>query len=140
MSGAAADPPGFAGILETCVYYSRPQREAVERFYVEELGLSRVAGWNDAFACRLPTGILLAFEREALGERSGPVAAHGSEGPSHVCLLAADGAYEPWRRRLRDLGVEITQEASWPDHKRSFYFHDPAGNLLEIADQDIWPR
>jgi len=140
VSGAAADPPGFAGILETCVYYSRPQREAVERFYVEELGLSRVADWNDAFACRLPTGILLAFEREALGERSGPVAAHGSGGPSHVCLLAADGAYEPWRRRLREAGVEITQEASWPDHKRSFYFHDPAGNLLEIADQDIWPR
>ena len=131
--------PGLAGILETCVYHAASERDRVERFYLETLGLDRVGGWPGAFACRLPSGILLVFEREALAERPGPVSAHGSQGPGHVCLQAAPGAYESWQAHLRDAGVEITHEEIWGDRGRSFYFSDPAGNLLEIADADIWP-
>jgi catechol 2,3-dioxygenase-like lactoylglutathione lyase family enzyme len=131
--------PGLAGILETCVYHASGEREAMERFYLETLGLERVAGWPGAFACRLPTGILLVFERETLAARRGPVTAHGSQGPGHVCLLAAEGAYAEWQERLGDAGTEITHEEQWGERGRSFYFHDPAGNLLEIADRDIWP-
>ena len=36
-------------------------------------------------------------------------------------------------------GIEITHEQEWQGGRRSFYFKDPAGNLLEIADGDIWP-
>lgn len=138
MSDSSA--PALGGILETCVYYSASEREQVERFYVETLGLRRVAGWEDAFACRLATGILLVFGREALAQREGPVTAHGSEGSGHLCLLAAEGAYESWREHLLEAGFEITHEQRWGNDKRSFYFHDPAGNLLEIAESDIWPR
>ena len=28
----------------------------------------------------------------------------------------------------------------WDNGVRSFYFHDPAGNVLEIADGDLWPK
>ena len=41
---------------------------------------------------------------------------------------------------LQDAGVEIVHDAKWGDSARSFYFKDPAGNLLEIADRDFWPR
>jgi catechol 2,3-dioxygenase-like lactoylglutathione lyase family enzyme len=37
-------------------------------------------------------------------------------------------------------GVEIVQEITWPRGPRSFYFEDPAGNMLEIAEADMWPR
>ena len=37
-------------------------------------------------------------------------------------------------------GVEITHEHDWDGGLRSLYFTDPAGNLLEIADGDLWPR
>jgi catechol 2,3-dioxygenase-like lactoylglutathione lyase family enzyme len=44
------------------------------------------------------------------------------------------------RERLADGGVEITHEHEWDGGGRSFYFHDPAGNLIEIADRDLWPK
>ena len=34
----------------------------------------------------------------------------------------------------------ILQEIDWENGVRSFYFHDPAGNVLEIADGDLWPE
>jgi catechol 2,3-dioxygenase-like lactoylglutathione lyase family enzyme len=58
----------------------------------------------------------------------------------HTCLLAAPGEYEAWKERLGAHGVEITQEIEWPSGPRSFYFDDPAGNVLEIAEADMWPR
>jgi catechol 2,3-dioxygenase-like lactoylglutathione lyase family enzyme len=36
--------------------------------------------------------------------------------------------------------VRIDHEAGWPGGARSVYFRDPANNLLEIADRDLWPE
>jgi catechol 2,3-dioxygenase-like lactoylglutathione lyase family enzyme len=131
--------PAFAGILETVLYYSRSERESMHAFYGELLGLREVAGWPDGTAYRLGSGVLLLFCRELLGEREGPIAEHGSEGPGHVCLLARPGTYEVRRRELEAAGIEITHEHEWSQGRRSFYFEDPAGNLLEVASADIWP-
>ena len=109
------------------------------RFYRDALGLSIVAQWGDGTALRIGGGVLLLFDRAGLAEREEPVAAHGTNGTGHVCFVAADGEYEACRRRLAEAGVEITHEESWPGGRRSFYFKDPAGNLLEIAEADIWP-
>ena len=57
----------------------------------------------------------------------------------HVCLQAAGGEYERWREHLEAAGVEIVHDSDWGGRGRSFYFKDPAGNLLEIADRDFWP-
>ena len=48
--------------------------------------------------------------------------------------------YEGFSERLRDAGIEIIHEQEWREGRRSFYFRDPAGNLLEVAGGDIWPR
>ncbi len=133
-------PGPFDGLLETCLYHDTAERPAVERFYGEVLGLPLVARWPDGMAFRVGGGVLLLFDRELLAERSGPISAHGSHGPGHACLLAGGaGRYEAWRRQLEAEGVEITHEHTWGDERRSFYFIDPAGNLLEIADGDLWP-
>ena len=80
------------------------------------------------------------FDRDLIAERDGPVADHGTTGPGHACLTAADGGYDELRERLAERGVEVTHDHEWSAGKRSFYFKDPAGNLLEVADSDLWPK
>jgi catechol 2,3-dioxygenase-like lactoylglutathione lyase family enzyme len=111
----------------------------MERFYRDLLGLPVVSEWGDGTALRVGDGVLLLFDRERLAERDEPLAAHGTTGPGHTCLLAAPGDYDPWKSRLEAMGVEVTHEQTWKADLRSFYFSDPAGNLLEIAEADIWP-
>jgi len=129
----------LTGVLETSLYHDGGGREAVERFYGDLLGLTVVAGWPDGLAFRVGSGVLLLFDRDRLAERGGPVADHGSSGPGHACLLTGGDEYERWREQLEAAGVEIVHDSDWSGGGRSFYFKDPAGNLLEIADRDIWP-
>ena len=104
------------------------------------LGLPLVSRWPGGIALRAGAGLLLLFEREGLAERDSPIAAHGTTGPGHACLLAASGAdYDRWRERLLAAGVELTHEHEWDGGRRSLYFTDPGENLLEIADGDLWP-
>jgi catechol 2,3-dioxygenase-like lactoylglutathione lyase family enzyme len=134
-----ADGATFGAILETALYHGSEETPEVGRFYGEVLGLSKVAAWDYGMAFRVGPGVLLLFDRERLDGREGPIAAHGSSGPGHACLLARDGEYENWQARLQSEGVTITHQQDWPSGRRSFYFADPAGNLLEIADGDLWP-
>ncbi len=136
-----SDRPPFAGVLETSLYHDAAEAEAIERFYGETLGLAAVSRWSGGVAYRTGAGVLLLFERGALAERDSPIAAHGTNGPGHACLVV-DGPddYDAWRERLLAEGVEITHEHEWNGGLRSLYFADPAGNLLEIADGDLWPR
>jgi catechol 2,3-dioxygenase-like lactoylglutathione lyase family enzyme len=129
------------GILETSLYHDGRESDAIERFYGETLGLAAVSRWPGAIAYRVGAGVLLLFEREALAERDSPIAAHGSDGPGHACLVVGgQDAYDGWRDRLEEAGIEITHEHDWDEGLRSLYFTDPAGNLLEIASGDLWPR
>jgi catechol 2,3-dioxygenase-like lactoylglutathione lyase family enzyme len=130
---------GIRGVLETALYYPHSLRDQVLAFYDETLGMPRVAGWDDGTAYRLGPGVLLLFDRDLVAERTGPVADHGAEGPGHVCLVAEQERYGELRARLVAAGVEITHDHEWSAGKRSFYFKDPAGNLLEVADADLWP-
>jgi catechol 2,3-dioxygenase-like lactoylglutathione lyase family enzyme len=136
---AAGDPGELAGVLETCLYHEPGEADAVERFYTERLGLRVVSRWPGGIALRAGAGVLLLFDRAVLTERDGPISAHGTIGPGHACLLASEDAYDGWRDRLAASGIEITHEHEWDGGRRSLYFTDPAGNLLEIAEGDIWP-
>lgn len=131
--------PDLVGVLETALYHDSAEREDVERFYCEVLGLRRVAGWQDGVAFRIGGGLLLLFDRRHLARRAGPIADHGTSGPGHACLQADRDEYEDWRERVESAGVEIVHDHDWGG-RRSFYFKDPAGNLLEIAEGDLWPH
>ncbi len=125
-------------MLETALYHDTAEREAVERFYRETIGLPAVAAWEDGVAFRVGGGVLLLFDRERVARRAGPIADHGTAGPGHACLRAAAEDYERWRAQLQAAGVQIVHDHDWGG-RRSFYFKDPAGNLLEVADGDLWP-
>ena len=131
------DPPRLARVLETVLYYSDAER--TERFYTEVLGmrlLDREPGRSLFF--RIGDSILLLFKaEETLAGKTLP--SHGATGPIHTCFLAPEEDYERWKSHLSARGVPILNESRWPNGL-SFFFHDPDGNLLEIANADIWPR
>lgn len=106
----------------------------MRRFYEETLGLENL---GFAFAYRIGAQLLLVFNSDETHDQKSPPP-HGATGPSHACLLVPPEAYEEWKSHLEDAGVPITDEIDWPNGRRSFYFDDPAGNVLEIADGDLW--
>lgn len=130
---------GVRGVLESALYYPHSQREAVLAFYERTLGMRQVASWDNGCAYRLGQGVLLLFDLELLSGQGGPVSDHGAAAGGHVCLVAEAGEYDGVRERVAAAGAEITHDHEWPRGGRSFYFKDPAGNLLEVADSDLWP-
>lgn len=134
MSG---ERPSLRGVLETALYHGPGEAGDVRAFYEEVLGLRPVAQWPAGAAFRVGEGVCLVFEREQTAGQSVP---HGASGPVHACFVSGAGEYEAWKRRLAAAGVELIDESSWDGGLRSVYFHDPAGNLLEIAEADIWPE
>ncbi len=125
--------------METALSFDHEVAGETLAFYRETLGLTEVADWGDGTAFRLGFGVLLLFDRKLLTENDSPVAQHGSSGVGHICFVAAPDHYDSMRERLEADGVEIEHEHDWSDGRRSFYFRDPADNLLEVANADIWP-
>ena len=133
----SSTPPPLARVLETALYYSDAER--TERFYTDILGmrlLDREPGRSLFF--RVGDSVLLLFKaEETLRGRTLP--SHGATGSIHICFLTPEKEYERWKAHLASRGIPILQESRWPNGL-SFFFHDPDGNLLEIANADIWPR
>lgn len=123
-------------VLETVLYYGAEERDAVFRFYREVLGLEEV---DEGLAFRLGDGVVLLFDADASSRQERPPP-HGAHGAGHTCFVTERETYEAWKAHLGDRGVDVTDEISWGNGVRSFYFDDPAGNVLEIADGDMWPR
>ncbi|MGZ4317596.1 MAG: VOC family protein [Gaiellaceae bacterium] len=125
------------GILETALYAA--DLDAAEDFYVRVLRLeveSKVDGRHVFLRCG--DAMLLVFDPNATSRAAGPVPAHGATGPGHVAFAVADADLDDWAAKLRDHGVEIEADLTWPDGGRSIYFRDPAGNSLELATPRIW--
>ena len=130
-------PPCITGILETVLYVADLDR--AERFYRDVMGLKQIGKEPDRHVFfRVGTGVLLLFYAERT-RRSAHLPPHGADGEIHVCFTVTPTEYEAWKRRVQDHQVAIQKEITWPVG-RSFYFRDPDGNLLELADADIWPR
>jgi catechol 2,3-dioxygenase-like lactoylglutathione lyase family enzyme len=128
----------LAGVLETVVYCATENEEATRRFYRDVLGLPPLR--EDSVAHRIGAGVFLLFNADESSVQSSPPAHGARNARVHTCFLAAPGDYERWKQDLSAKGVEIVQEIEWPSGLRSFYFEDPAGNMLEIAEGDMWPR
>lgn len=127
----------LAGILETVVYCTTENEEATRRFYRDVLELQPLG--EDSVAYRLGNGVFLLFNADESAVQDSPPAHGAPDAHVHTCFLAAPGEYEGWKDRLAAEGVEIPKEIKWGSGPRSFYFEDPAANVLEIAEADMWP-
>ena len=127
---------GRLSVLETCLYVD--DLAAAERFYTDVLGfekLSAVQGRHVFF--HSGEGVLLLFNPEAsLVPQDLPP--HGTRGPGHCCFRLEESDYGRWKARLESHGVVVVAEHTWSPGIKSLYFHDPAGNLLELAPARIW--
>ena len=130
--------PRLSRVLETVLYYTDEERS--RRFYGDVLGmrlLSTTPGRSLFYRAGESVFLLFCGPETLKGDRLPP---HGANGPIHTCFQVPPSDYEPWKRYLTEQGVELLEEVTWGDAGLSFYFHDPDGNLLEIANKDIWPR
>ncbi|HYN99806.1 MAG TPA: VOC family protein [Actinomycetota bacterium] len=138
-------PPELSGVLETVLYYT--DEDETRRFYCDVMGMNLIGQTlGRQIFLRAGTSVFLLFNAEAT-QKPGSLPPHGATGPGHVCFLVPMSAYAPWRDRLMEAGVEILEEVDWPPGQSgkpplgsSFYFRDPSGNLLEIANADFWGR
>ena len=134
--------PRLEQILETVLYYQEGNRDDMLSFYDDVLELRNCRIFADRpGAYRLGSSVLLIFNAGETTEKQSPPPS-GTTGRAHKCFVAREDRYENWKKRICSKGVEILDEIEWtqPLVGRSFYVHDPAGNVLEIADRDIWPH
>jgi catechol 2,3-dioxygenase-like lactoylglutathione lyase family enzyme len=124
--------------LETVLYYE--DQGAAESFYVDVLGMRLLAKQpGRSLFFRAGSSVFLLFDFSA-AQKGGELPPHGATGPGHVCFVVDPAAYEEWKGHLKAHAVEILKDVEWPRGLHSFYFHDPHGNLLEIADGDLWSQ
>ena len=129
-----APPSPLNGVLESVLYCDGETEEAARRFYEEVLGFRRVSKW----AYRLGSQVFLLFNSEETRDQEWPPP-HGASGPGHICFTVPPEGYERWKDHLEKRDVEVIDETDWSRGVFSFYFKDPAGNVLEISNGDMWP-
>jgi catechol 2,3-dioxygenase-like lactoylglutathione lyase family enzyme len=130
------------GVLETCLYAR--DLEAAERFFADVLGLEVYAhadGRHVFFRCG--AGMFLVFNPDVTEAQSVEVAGKrlplpGARGAGHMAFAVREADLPAWRERLRQAGVTIERELTWPQGGHSIYFRDPAGNSVELATPRLW--
>lgn len=130
-------PINFSGIKETCIYTT--SLEAAKAFYHDKLGLpviSEVSGKHIFF--RAGNSVLLCFNPTDSKSKTSPPA-HFGEGKIHFAFEVPDALFESTKAEIISRGIVITDEVTWKSGKKSFYFEDSAGNVLEVVpDTGIW--
>jgi catechol 2,3-dioxygenase-like lactoylglutathione lyase family enzyme len=127
----------ISGIKETCIYTA--SLDDARSFYHDKLGLpviGEVPGKHIFF--RAGNSVLLCFNPEDSRGKTGPPA-HYAHGKIHFAFEVPDALYETTKREIISRGIVITDEVTWKSGKKSFYFEDSAGNVLEVVpDTGIW--
>lgn len=127
----------FLGIKETCLYVK--DLEEAKEFYGDVLQLpliSYLPGKHIFF--RAGQSVLLIFNPDDSQNKTSPPA-HYANGKQHFAFEVSQKDYLKAKEEIISKGIKITDEVTWKSGKKSFYFNDPAGNVLEIVpDNGIW--
>ena len=123
-------------IKETCIYVSDLQR--TKTFYAEGLGLPVISMVPDRHIFfRAGESVLLCFITSQT-ENEKELPPHGARGSIHFAFETDAEAYASALQQLKAAGITILHEHTWKAGLRSFYFHDPDKNLVEIIEEGIW--
>lgn len=125
-------------IKETSLYVH--DLELTRWFYVHKMGLPVIdEKENSHLFLRAGSSVLLCFIPEVSRNQKNPPGHYGG-GAQHIAFEVAANEYYKWHEKLKAENVDIISEESWPNGLKSFYFHDPEGNVLEIVPEGLWER
>jgi catechol-2,3-dioxygenase len=124
-------------IKETCLYF-HDLREA-KTFYHELLKFPIIGEVEDKHIFfQAGSCVLLCFNPDDARRKQSPPAHYGA-GKLHLAFEVREDEYYSAKEEIRSKGIPITAEVIWSGGKESFYFEDPAGNVLEIVpNRGIW--
>lgn len=123
-------------IKETCIYVTDLQ--ATKEFYAYKLRLPLIsmADGRHVFF-KAGESVLLCFIAEKTkAEKELPP--HGATGPVHFAFEVVKEEYKAALQKAKEAGIQILHEHAWPNGRRSFYFHDPDKNLVEVIEEGLW--
>lgn len=126
----------FTRIKETCIYVTDLQR--TKEFYVDKLGLSLIsiaAGRHIFF--RAGESVLLCFIADVTRKET-IVPPHGASAGVHFAFEVERQDYDEAIQEIEKAGIQIIHHHNWKGGIRSFYFHDPDGNVVEILEEGMW--
>ena len=124
-------------ILET-VLYAENLAECRD-FYADVLGLEVISFDPDRdLFLKLDGSVLILFKPSKTVIHDAGVPPHGTVGIGHLAFQCGIDEIDAVRDGLKAKGVPIIQEITWRNGARSFYFTDPAGNVLEFATPNLW--
>jgi catechol 2,3-dioxygenase-like lactoylglutathione lyase family enzyme len=123
-------------IKETCIYVSDLQR--TQTFYAGKLGLPVISIVEDRHVFfRAGDSVLLCFIAEkTLKEMELPP--HGALGCIHFAFEVDSEEYESALQQVKKANITLLHEHVWKGKLRSFYFHDPDDNLVEVIEEGLW--
>jgi catechol 2,3-dioxygenase-like lactoylglutathione lyase family enzyme len=124
-------------IKETCLYVADLERARL--FYHEKLGLPIINYQPEKHLfLRAGESVLLIFNPEDSKTKTSPPP-HFGRGNQHFAFEIAEEDYLNAKKKIEALGISIIDEVTWKSGKKSFYFHDPENNVLEILpSRGIW--
>lgn len=127
----------FLRIKETCLYV-RDLAKAKE-FYHGALSLPLISYVEDKHLfLRAGQSVLLLFNPDHSKQKTSPPA-HFGGGNQHFAFEVDPAKYDEARAEIEAKGIIVTDEITWESGRKSFYFNDPEGNVLEILPEGgIW--
>lgn len=125
-------------IKETCLYVRDLER--VREFYELTLNLPVISYLpGKHLFLKAGSSVLLIFNPDDSSRKQNPPP-HFADGKQHFAFEVPLHEYENVKQEIQQKGIRITDVVKWPLGGESFYFEDPAGNVLEIVpDRNIWP-
>ncbi len=127
----------FTKIKETCIYVA--DLELIKTFYNEVLNLD-IINYDEGKHLFFKAGqsVLLFFNPEDSKSKTSPPG-HYAKGKQHFAFEVPAAEYEAAKSEISKKGITITDTVKWPGGVESFYFEDPAGNVVEIVpDKGMW--
>lgn len=123
-------------IKETCLYIN--DLEGAKAFYHDKLGLEIIHYLPERHIFfRAGSSVLLCFNPEDSKEKQSPPP-HFAHGNQHYAFEVSKEDYLKTKKKFEKLGIVITEEVTWKNGQKSFYFNDHEENVLEIVPEGIW--